>query len=123
MKGLRSSIRWHTAWTTLTMTAWLVVAGCGSARRGVPVQPPLEASTAQVAEGQRVFMQFCNGCHPGGEAGVGVALNNKPLPGLVIHVQVRNGFGSMPAFSEEVIGDAELDALIAYLKRLRRHDG
>ncbi|MGI9174648.1 MAG: c-type cytochrome [Rhodothermales bacterium] len=123
MKRFLSRLLSYTMWPVLVALGSIALAGCGSARRGMPVQPPLEVSSVRVAEGQRVFMQFCNGCHPGGEAGVGVALNNKPLPGLAIHLQVRNGFGAMPAFSEEVIGDAQLDALIAYLKELRRHDG
>jgi mono/diheme cytochrome c family protein len=87
------------------------------------VQPPLEVADAEVAQGQQVFMRFCNGCHPGGEAGVGLALNNKPLPGWAIRFQVRRGLGAMPAFSDEVISDEQLRTLVAYLKTLRRHDG
>jgi mono/diheme cytochrome c family protein len=44
------------------------------------------------------------------------------LPGGLIEFQVRNGLGVMPAFSEEQIGDAELDALVAYLMALKRKD-
>ena len=105
---------------TMILTGLLI--GCGSARRGVPVQPPLEIEDAEVAQGQQVFMGFCNGCHPGGAGGVGLALNNKLLPGWAIRLQVRHGLGVMPAFSEDVIDDAELHALVAYVKTLRRHD-
>jgi mono/diheme cytochrome c family protein len=86
------------------------------------VQVPFEPHTETLQEGRRVFMQFCNGCHPGGEAGVGLALNNKPLPGWAIRYQVRHGLGVMPAFSEEVISDEKLDALESYLLALRDHD-
>lgn len=109
-----------------TMTLLLVgllLAGCGSARRGTPVQPPFNPASQQVQQGRQVFMRFCNGCHPGGEAGVGLAINNKPLPGFLIRFQVRHGLGVMPSFSEEVISDEQLDALSAFLVRLRRHDG
>jgi len=66
-------------------------------------------------------MKHCNQCHPGGEGGVGPALNNKPLPGFLIKFQVRRGMGAMPAFSSQVISDAQLDSLASYLKELRQH--
>lgn len=96
--------------------------GCGTARRGAAVTDPQVPPTAQVRLGERVFDATCNGCHPGGTAGIGVALNNKPLPGWLIRFQVRNGVGAMPAFSEEAVSAAELDALVAYLQWLRRLD-
>lgn len=97
--------------------------GCGTARRGVPVQPPLSVNSSEVEHGQQVFMEFCNGCHPGGTAGLGPAINNKRLPGFLIRTQVRRGLGVMPGFSEEVISDEALDALVEYLAALRRHNG
>ena len=106
----------------LLIAAVVALAACGSARRGAPLTGPHEPPNAEVAEGQRTFDRFCNGCHPGGAAGVGLALNNKPLPGFVIRRQVRWGLGAMPAFSEETISDQELDNLVAYLVWLRRLD-
>jgi len=97
--------------------------GCGTARRGAPVQPAFEVTEPRLVEGQRVFMAFCHSCHPGGAAGLGPALNNKPLPGFLIRFQVRNGLGAMPAFGEDLIPPEDLDALVAYLVTLRRHDG
>ena len=97
------------------------LAGCGSARRGAPVQPALTLSEPQAEHGQRVFMTFCNGCHPGGSNGLAPAINNKPLPAFAIRYQVRHGLGVMPAFSEEVISEEELDALVEYLFALRYH--
>lgn len=105
----------------LLLAAGWWTSGCGSARRGVPVQPPLALSDSTLAHGQRTFMQFCNGCHPGGTSGVGLALNNKPLPAFALRYQVRQGLGVMPAFSEEVIPDEDLDALVAYLQALQDH--
>lgn len=98
----------------------LLVAGCGSARRDVPFTGPHTPPDERIAVGQRVFASDCNGCHPGGTQGIGPALNNKPLPGWLIRFQVREGLGSMPAFSDEEISDADLDALVAYLVWLRR---
>lgn len=101
--------------------ALLMPVGCGSARRGEPLAGPLRPDSAKVAAGQKVFMRHCHQCHPGGEAGLGPSLNEKPLPGFLMKLQVRKGLGAMPSFSEEHINDEELDALIAYLKALRHH--
>jgi mono/diheme cytochrome c family protein len=94
--------------------------GC-SARRGEPLVGPLTISSPAVAQGRTVFMTHCHQCHPGGEAGLGPAINNKPLPEFAVRTQVRHGFGAMPAFYENEISETELDALISYLKALRRH--
>jgi mono/diheme cytochrome c family protein len=66
-------------------------------------------------------MGACNKCHPGGEAGLGPALNNKPLPKFLMHLQVRKGLGAMPSFSEKKIPDGDLDDLLEYVKALRKH--
>ena len=112
----------HIVSAVLLGGAIVLQVGCGSARRGVPVQPPVQLTDAQAEQGRRVYMRFCNGCHPGGEAGLGLGINNKPLPGFAIRFQVRHGLGVMPSFSEEVISDEQLDALSKYLVALRDHD-
>jgi mono/diheme cytochrome c family protein len=101
----------------------LLTQACGSPRRGAPFAAPLEIDTPSLAKGQEVFMRHCHPCHPGGEAGVGPALNQKPLPGSLIGMQVRRGLGAMPSFSKEQISDQELNDLIDYLYDLRAHDG
>ena len=105
----------------------LIPAGCGSARRSIPVAGPLSLSAADPSDeaellGRQVFMAHCYQCHPSGTAGLGPALNDKPLPGFAIKTQVRQGFGAMPAFSEEMISDDQLDALVSYLVALRRNE-
>jgi mono/diheme cytochrome c family protein len=100
----------------------LFQAGCGSARRGEPIVGPLEITRAQ-EQGRVVFARHCHKCHVGGEAGLGPAINDKPLPAFLMRFQVRNGLGVMPAFAKDRISEAELDQLIAYLKALRRHEG
>ncbi|AKD03081.1 cytochrome c [Pontibacter korlensis] len=97
----------------------LTLNNCGTARRGEPLFEPLTSATPAVAQGEVVFMEYCQKCHPGGTAGLGPAINNKPLPGALMRFQVRNGLGTMPAFKEEVISDQELDHLVAYLKSLK----
>ena len=66
-------------------------------------------------------MAKCQQCHPGGEAGLGPALNDKPLPEFLKKFQVRHGLGTMPSFSEKEISDQQLEDLMEYLKALRRN--
>ena len=106
---------------TLLASATVLPAGCGSGRRSVPLVGPMELDDAQLVTGQQVFATHCYSCHPGGQAGLGPAINNKPLPAALIRSQVRNGFGAMPAFDEQAISDAELDAVAQYLVALRDH--
>ncbi|WP_246000606.1 c-type cytochrome [Pontibacter diazotrophicus] len=98
----------------------LLLCYCGTARRGEPVFAPVPLADQEIARGEVVYMNYCHKCHPGGEAGLGPAINDKPLPGFMIKLQVRNGLGVMPAFKEEVIPDEELDDMVAYLKALRK---
>lgn len=99
--------------------AMLATAGCGTARRSSPVSGEF-ASDPALERGAIAFMTRCHKCHPGGEAGLGPAINNKPLPRFLIRFQVRQGLGAMPSFPEDVIGDALLDDLVFYLVELRR---
>jgi mono/diheme cytochrome c family protein len=98
----------------------LVLAGC-SARRGEPLYGLLPITNAAVKMGQQVFMRECHQCHPAGEAGLGPAINDKPLPGFLMRFQIRNGLGAMPAFSQSDINPEELDNLLANLSELRHH--
>ncbi|MBB6611448.1 cytochrome c [Pontibacter sp. Tf4] len=107
-----------------TLTTIVLLFACGTAKRGEPAFAAIPDSEPAIAQGRVVFDTFCNKCHPGGEAGLGPAINNKPLPGFLMRFQVRHGLGVMPAFSEKAISDDELDILIAYLKTMRKakHD-
>lgn len=100
-----------------------LAASCGTARRGEPVAGPMPLETREASAGRHVFLVHCHQCHPGGEGGLGPALNNKPLPDFLVRLQVRRGLGAMPAFKEEEISDREMEGLLAYLGDLRRHDG
>lgn len=106
----------------LTTLAALASNGCGPARRGVPFGPPLLLTERQ-KQGQVLFMRECNGCHPGGAGGLGPAIANKPLPGFAMRTQIRKGIGAMPAFTEQMLGDAEVDAIVDYLNALQETPG
>ena len=107
---------------SLMILGLVLVAGC-SARRGEPIVGPLPISEPEIARGHQVFMRECHQCHPGGEAGLGPAINNKPIPGFLIKFQVRTGLGAMPGFSQSEISTEELDHLLDYIKALRNHTG
>jgi mono/diheme cytochrome c family protein len=105
--------------------------GCGPERRGEPHTEPLAGSHDEspvdpadpaVTRGHRVFSQHCHQCHPGGAAGQGPAINDKPLPVAMIKHQVRAGHGAMPGFNEGEVNDDDLEAVAKYLKALRSLD-
>jgi mono/diheme cytochrome c family protein len=97
-----------------------MLSGC-SGRRSEPLRGALDVSDAKVAHGQQVYMHRCEKCHPGGDAGLGPSLNNKPLPGFMVAFQTRHGMGAMPPFTDEEVPRNDLDAVVAYLKALRRN--
>lgn len=103
------------------MTVALALTACGSPRRGEPVVGPMPLENQALVHGRMLFDQHCYKCHGEGEGALGPALNDKPLPKFLMRFQVRVGLGTMPAFSEEQISDAELEDLLDYLVALRRH--
>lgn len=114
MRGMRSLS------ALLIFSAFFIIS-C-SPRRGVPYTEPLTEVSEEVHQGKVLFHNFCNTCHPNGAAGLGPAINNKPLPGFLIRFQIRNGIGTMPSFSKEVISDEDSKKIVAYLKELRKLD-
>lgn len=103
---------------------WVVVlvllAGC-TARRSEPLRGPVNLKTEKEKSGQVAYFKHCNNCHPGGEAGLGPALNDKLAPPVAIKAQIRAGIGAMPAIPPERLSAEELDALVDYMLALRNH--
>jgi mono/diheme cytochrome c family protein len=95
---------------------------CGPARYSEPLHGPVELRSEAERLGAQRFFVFCHQCHPGAGGGLGPAINDKPLPSAMIRLQVRQGMGAMPSFSESEIPDPELDAIVLYLKALRDQD-
>jgi mono/diheme cytochrome c family protein len=105
---------------SLLLAGAVFCGGCGTARRRPPLGPAPEL-TGQAAMGEAAFMEKCNRCHPGGEAGLGPALNDKPFPDFLKRFQVRHGLGAMPHFEKDQLSDAQLDAILDYLKALHQN--
>lgn len=99
----------------------MFLAGClvFDVRRGEPVRRPIRVQSPAEVHGQVIYMRNCYRCHQGGEGGLGPALN-WPIADPLIRLQVRHGFGAMPAFSRAQISDSDLNAIVAYLKAVRR---
>lgn len=89
-----------------------------STRRSLPLEGPLTL-TEQEQQGEKIFMQHCQRCHPHGEAGLGPAIN--PAPSFGKRFQIRHGLGAMPAFDEDLISDKELDQVVSYLQVLKKN--
>lgn len=107
---------------TLCLLAAAALAACGSARRGGPAAPDVNVDTEKELLGRRVFDENCYRCHPGGEAGLAPAINNKPIPAEIIRRQIRHGHGAMPEFSIAHLSEKELDAVVEYVFTLRSGD-
>jgi mono/diheme cytochrome c family protein len=100
--------------------ALVICLACGSARRSEPLVGSASL-TLKEQHGQVLFHKFCHQCHPFGEAGLGPAINSNPAPMAAFRLQVRSGLGAMPAFSDQIIPDRDLDQLLAYVDALREH--
>jgi mono/diheme cytochrome c family protein len=99
----------------LLLSLFSLAVGTACNRHKYPFNQTLPA-TADVQEGEKLYMQYCQKCHPDGEGGLGPSIFY--LPGFAKKFQVRHGLGVMPDFDENVISDAELNKIVAYLKAL-----
>jgi mono/diheme cytochrome c family protein len=68
-----------------------------------------------IANGEDVFMKNCQKCHPGGEGGLGPAINPVPAPSFIKEFQVRHGLGVMPSFKKDEISKYDLQDVSKYL--------
>ncbi|WP_083961704.1 c-type cytochrome [Salinimicrobium terrae] len=91
-----------------------------SAPKTAPLAQVVEMPTESLQQGRVLFNEYCASCHPGGMAGVGLAIINKPLPEDVIEFQIRNGIGVMPAFNDKMLSDEEVENIAEYLVYLRK---
>ncbi|MEM7437646.1 MAG: cytochrome c [Myxococcota bacterium] len=110
----------------VALVAIVLVAACS--KGGTPTTPDRAAAdraksleaydfpigSTDVARGEVVYTEFCEGCHPGGEAGDGPKLVGLSESSSQMRFKVRYGGDEMPGFDSSKISDADLEALVAY---------
>jgi ubiquinol-cytochrome c reductase cytochrome c subunit len=94
---------------------------------GGPPIPDVSIEGADVAEGRRLYAEFCTACHGPGATGdsIGggeIAPPLGPADPVQIGEAIRTGPGTMPRWSAETIGDEQVDAIAAYLEFLDTSD-
>ncbi|MFH1140587.1 MAG: cytochrome c, partial [Chloroflexota bacterium] len=78
--------------------------------------PTSWAGADLVRLGQGAYETFCNACHPGGNRGIGPAVRG--LEKDAFNTAVRQGRGTMPAYSPDKLSDEQLQAMYAYVASL-----
>jgi mono/diheme cytochrome c family protein len=99
----------------------MILIGCGI-RKSEPVKGKAFIHTNdRVANGEKVYMKYCQQCHPAGESGLGPSINANPAPQFIKRFQVRHGLGVMPSFKKDEISKKDLKDISAYLKAWKRY--
>ena len=102
---------------TIVILSGLLLASC-SHRHTEPITgKTVNVENPHIAHGQLVFNQYCQKCHPAGEAGLGPETLHKP--GFARSMQVRHGFGVMPRFGKDVISRKDMHDINAYLNAMK----
>ncbi len=102
--------------SVFVISTCLVYFSCAS-RKSEPVKGKEFASAnKEIQKGESLFMKYCQKCHPGGEAGLGPAINSNPAPQFIKRFQMRHGLGVMPSFTKDELSKKDLKAISQYLK-------
>lgn len=100
--------------------AVVLALGCAwTARYSEAADADGRLQTASLQRGALVFRQQCQQCHPGGPDTVATGSDGRPLPPALLALQVRRGFGRMPAVPATTLDDGALTALVDFL--MARH--
>jgi len=98
----------------------LVLASCGAEQRIEPEAPEVIPATRDETRGKHLFQKYCYQCHPGGNQGLGPALDDKPIAEAAIRTQIRTGVGSMPSFGEDWLSDDQVAEIAEYVTTLHK---
>lgn len=105
-----------------TMGVSCLLIGSCSVRKSEPLtQREFTPANTRIANGERVFMSHCQKCHPGGESGLGPAINANPAPQLIKRFQMRHGLGVMPSFKKGEISKQDLHDISTYLRAWKKY--
>ncbi len=102
----------------VTLLLGFAVSNCSAPSR-IPAATVVSMPSEELREGRLLFSDYCSACHPGGRAGLGPSIINKPLPKALIRLQIRSGLGVMPAFKEHVLTDEQVRRIAGYVKWMR----
>lgn len=104
------TILWRVMILSITLMACVV-------RKAEPLtQKTFVPKNASVDNGEKLFMANCEKCHPGGEGGLGPAINANPAPQFVKRFQVRHGLGVMPSFKSAELSKNDLHDISKFLR-------
>lgn len=104
---------------TFIILSLIIVAASCARRHSEPITgSTVDYRNARIVHGHALYDQYCQKCHPSGEAGLGPDAVNKP--GFARRFQVRHGLGVMPAFKKNVISKADLKDMMVYMNDLHR---
>jgi len=100
-----------------------LVAYVGTLGEGPPVPDLLVISRAERAEGGELYRENCQPCHSASGAGGPLSYGRAapqlaPATPLQVAAAVRAGPGQMPVFGPDVLDDADVRALAAYVEYL-----
>jgi mono/diheme cytochrome c family protein len=91
-------------------------------RKSEPVtQKEFVAEDERTANGERLYMMHCQKCHPGGEGGLGPAVNPNPAPGFIKRFQMRHGVGVMPGFYKHELSKNDLKDIALYMRKWKHY--
>lgn len=99
----------------------VVVSSC-TMRVSEPItQKQFVPANERIANGEKVFMSYCQKCHPGGEKGLGPSILPNPAPQFIKRFQMRHGLGAMPGFRPNEISGKDLHDISKYLKAWKHY--
>lgn len=81
-------------------------------------EPELAPTVTEVAEGKTLYVQKCAACHGASGEGTTVAPKVAGHSAQAVKLQVRNPVGTMPAFPQAQLGDADLGEIAAFIASL-----
>jgi mono/diheme cytochrome c family protein len=107
--------------TILSIILIVILSAC-AVRRSEPIKGrAFTTADMHVLNGEKVYMEHCQKCHPAGEGGLGPAINSNPAPQFIKRFQMRHGLGVMPSFKETEISTKELRDISKYLKAWKNY--
>ena|SRR5688572_14359276 len=113
---MKNSMQLVSAFIFLFTCLSFLVSSC-AVRKAEPIKgKQFVAKNERVANGEVVYMKYCQSCHPGGEGGLGPSINANPAPQFVKRFQMRHGLGVMPGFKKDEISKSDVRDISKFLK-------